>query len=137
MKSICNWSVRTNDQCHRVITVLEAHSEPSQTSNREHFAKVVNGFVPKLNSHLRFWKRYVDDTLTIAKEGSINHVLHQLNSFNLNIQLTFEIESSRRIPFFDVFILRKKSSNETTVYRKITDTDIYLSWFSFAPNLWK
>ena len=137
MKSICNWSVRPNDQCHRVITVLEAHSEPSQTSNREHFAKVVNGFVPKLNSHLRFWKRYVDDTLTIAKEGSINHVLHQLNSFNLNIQLTFEIESSRRIPFFDVFILRKKSSNETTVYRKITDTDIYLSWFSFAPNLWK
>ena len=96
-----------------------------------------NSIVPKLYSHLRFWKRYVNDTLTITKEGSISHVLHQLNSFNLNIQFTFEIESSRRIPFFDIFILRKKSSNETTVYRKITDTDIYLSWFSFAPNLWK
>ena len=137
MKSICNWSVRPNDQCHRVITVLEAHSEPSQTSNREHFAKVVNGFVPKLNSHLRFWKRYVDDTLTIVKEGSINHVLQQLNSFHPNIQFTFEIESSGRIPFLDILIIRKKSKIETTVYRKSTDTGIYLNWFSFAPNTWK
>ena len=137
MKSICNWSVRTNDQCHRVITVLEAHSEPSQTSNKEHFAKVVNGFVPKLNSHLRFWKRYVDDTLTIVKEGSINHLLQQLNSFHPKIQFTFEIESSGRIPFLDILIIRKKSKIETTVYRKSTDTGIYLNWFSFAPNTWK
>ena len=34
-----------------------------------------NSIVPKLNSHLHFWKRYVDDTLTIVKEESINHVL--------------------------------------------------------------
>ena len=34
-----------------------------------------NPIVPKLNSHLHFWKRYVDDTLTIVKEESINHVL--------------------------------------------------------------
>ena len=27
-----------------------------------------NSIVPKLNSHLKFWKRYVDDTLTIVKE---------------------------------------------------------------------
>ena len=51
-----------------------------------------NSIVPKLNSHLQFWKRYVDDTLTIVKEGSINHVLQQLNSFHPNIQFTFEIE---------------------------------------------
>ena len=44
-----------------------------------------NSIVPKLNSHLRFRKRYVDDTLTIAKEGSINHVLQQLNSSHPNI----------------------------------------------------
>ena len=31
--------------------------------------------VPKWNSHLQFWKRYVDDTLAIVKEGSISHVL--------------------------------------------------------------
>ena len=115
MKSICNWSVRTNDQCHRVITVLKAHSEPSQTSNREHFAKVVNGFVPKLNSHLRFWKRYVDDTLTIVKEGSIN----QLNFFHPNIQFTFEIESSGRISFLDILITGKRKTLKQQFTEKV------------------
>ena len=95
-----------------------------------------NSIVPKLNSHLRFRKRYVDDTLTIVK-GSINHVLQQLNSFHPNIRFTFEIESSGRIPFLDILIIRKKSSIEITVYRKSTDTDISLSWFSFAANIWK
>ena len=77
-----------------------------------------NSIVPKLKSHLKFWKRYADDTLTIVKKGSINHVLPQLNSFHPNIQFTFEIESSRRIPFLDTLIIRKKSKIETTVYKK-------------------
>ena len=55
-----------------------------------------NPVAPKLNNHLRFWKCYVD-TLTIVKEGSINHVLQQLNSFYPNIQFTFETESNGRI----------------------------------------
>ena len=55
-----------------------------------------NPVVPKLNNHLLFWKCYVD-TLTIVKEGSINHVLQQLNSFYPNIQFTFETESNGRI----------------------------------------
>ena len=96
-----------------------------------------NSILPKLNSHLPFWKRYVDDTLTIVKEVSINHLLQQLNSFHPNIQFAVEIESSRRIPFLDILIVKKKSKNETTVYRKSTDTGIYLNWFSFAPNTWK
>ena len=86
-----------------------------------------NENVPKLNSHLQFWKHYVDDTLTIVKEGSINHILQQLNSFHPNIQFTFEIESSGRIPFLDILIIRKKSKIETTVYRRSTDTGIYLN----------
>ena len=89
-----------------------------------------NSIVPKLNSHLQFWKRYVDDTLTIVKEGSINHVLQQLNSFYPNIQFT------SAIPFLDILIIRKKSKIET-VYRKSTDTGIYLNWFSFTLSTWK
>ena len=30
-----------------------------------------NSVVPQLNSHVRFWKPYVDDTLTTVKEGLI------------------------------------------------------------------
>ena len=100
-------------------------------------AELDNSIVPKLNCHLHFGKRCVDDTLTIVEEGSINLVLQQLNSFHPNIQFTFEMESSRRISFLDILIIRKKSKIETTVYRKSTDTGIYLNWFSFAPNTWK
>ena len=93
--------------------------------------------VPKLNNHLHFWKIYVDDTLTIVKEGLINHALQQLNSFHPNVQFTFETELSRRIPFLDIRIVRKKSKIETTVYRKNINTSIYLNWFSFPLNTWK
>ena len=34
--------------------------------------KLENSIFSKLNSQLGFCKRYVDDTLTIVKEGSIN-----------------------------------------------------------------
>ena len=57
-----------------------------------------NSIAPRFNSHLPFWKQYIDDILTIVKEGSINHVPQQLNSFHSNIQFTFEIELSGRIP---------------------------------------
>ena len=40
-----------------------------------------NSIIPKLNNHSCFWKRYVGDTLTIVKEGSINHVLQQFLPF--------------------------------------------------------
>ena len=52
-----------------------------------------NAIVRKLKSHLLFWKRHVDDTLTIVNEGSINHVLQRLNSFHPNIQFTSEMDS--------------------------------------------
>ena len=97
-------------------------------------AELENSIVHKLNSNLHFWKRYVDDTLTILKEGSINRVIQQINFFHPNMQFTFEIESSGTISFLDILIIRKKSEIETTVYRKSTDTSIYPNWFSFAPN---
>ena len=40
-----------------------------------------NSIIPKLNNHSCFWKRCVGDTLTIVKEGSINHVLQQFLPF--------------------------------------------------------
>lgn len=78
-----------------------------------------NSIVPELNSYLRLKKRYTDDTLTIVQEGSINHVLEQLNSFQPNIQFTFEMESSGIIPSLEIFNIPKKSSIETTVSKRV------------------
>ena len=41
------------------------------------------------------------------------------------------------IPFLDILVIWKKSSIDTKLYRKSTDTDIYFNWFSYAPNTWK
>ena len=60
-----------------------------------------DSIVPKLDSHLQFWKRYVDDTLTVVKEGSINKK---------------STLCEKRVAF---------------KHRKSTDTGIYLNWFSF------
>ena len=86
-----------------------------------------NSIVPKLISHLRFWKRYADDTLTIVKEGSINRVYQQLNSFHPNIQFTFEIKNSGRIPSLDILLIRKKSNTETAVYKEKVQTQTFIS----------
>ena len=69
-----------------------------------------NAIAQKLKIHLCFWKRHVDDTLTIVKEGSINHVLQRLNSFHPNIQFTSEMESSGRNHFHDIFIMSNNSN---------------------------
>ena len=95
-----------------------------------------NSVATNMKNHLCFLNCYVDDTLAIVKEGSID-VLQHLNSFHPYIQFTFEMEPIERIPFLDILIIWKKSRIETTVYRKSTNTVIYLYWFSFATNIRK
>ena len=41
------------------------------------------------------------------------------------------------LPFLDVSICRNDNSNETTVYKKSKNNDIYLNWNTFAPDTWK
>ena len=35
--------------------------------------------------YIKFWRRYVDDTISYVKIGSIKHILSLLNSFDENI----------------------------------------------------
>ena len=37
-----------------------------------------------------FWRRFVDDSLTIIKSSQIDNFLHHLNSIDQNIQFTKE-----------------------------------------------
>ena len=79
-----------------------------------------------------FWRRFVDDTLTIMKSLQIDNFLQHLNSLDQNIQFTKEeARADGPMPFLDVlFIPREDGSLETTVYRKPTHTDLYLQWDS-------
>lgn len=95
--------------------------------------------LPKLSEHMLPWFRYVDDTLSCIKQECIDYVIDQLHSFHPNIKFTYEIENEGKISFLDVQLNRKNDNEqiETTVYRKKTDSDIYLHWNSFAPLKWK
>ena len=41
------------------------------------------------------------------------------------------------ISFLDVMLCRDGENTVTTVYRKVTNADVYLDWISFAPHSWK
>ena len=87
--------------------------------------------------YIKFWRRYVDDTISYVKIGSIKHVLCLLNSFDGNIQFTFESESKGALPFLVVLLCRNGRELTTTIYRKKTNNDVYLNWSTFAPFNWK
>lgn len=93
--------------------------------------------LPRLLTYMTPWKRYVDDTIATIKVTSIDHVLKILNSFHKNIQFTYELETNNKISFLDVLLIRENNTLETTIYRKGTNTGVYLHWNSFAPKTWK
>ena len=70
---------------------------------------------PLIDSNkIKFYKRYVDDTLILAKPSDIEHILKQFNSFHTNIQFTVDDFPDNDIHFLDIQI----HPTGTTVYRK-------------------
>ena len=44
-----------------------------------------NSLVPNLIKYITFWKRYVDDTISLVKKGTTEFIIPVLNSFDKNI----------------------------------------------------
>ena len=94
--------------------------------------------IPSLRNDLQNWKRVVDDTFAFVLPDKIEYIMNQLNSFDENIQFTFEMEEENKLAFLDVKIIRNTNDTiNTTVYRKPTNTDIHLNWHSHSPLQWK
>ena len=93
--------------------------------------------IPKLSKDITLWKRYVDDTICFVNSSRISHVLESLNSFHSNIKFTTEIKKGHKIAFLDILLICYKDLINNTVYRKKTNTDLYIHWKSFSPNNWK
>ena len=90
--------------------------------------------IPKLSNDVSLWKRYVDDTICFIKLTSISKVLE---TYYTNIKFTIEIETENKISFLDVLLIRNNSLISTKVYRKNTNSNIYINWKLFASNKWK
>ena len=93
--------------------------------------------LPELTECIKYWKGYVDDTISFVKLGAIDHIITKLNSFHKNIQFTFEEEDKGTLPFIDFLIQRNSNSVVKTIFRKPTNNDIYLNSNTLAPDAWK
>ena len=78
----------------------------------------------ELTECIKCWERYVDDTISFVKLGTISYITARLNSFDSNIQFTFGEEDKGTLPFLVVLVRRKCKSVVTTVFRKSTNNDI-------------
>ncbi len=79
---------------------------------------------------LKFYVRYVDDTLVLAKPDDIPLILDKLNSFHPQIQFTYEeFVDHNDVHFLDI----KLDPQGTTIYRKSTHTGQYRHFSSFTP----
>ena len=96
-----------------------------------------NTLIPTLVDKLLFWRRYVDDTLCFVKKGKKEEVLIAINNFHENIVFTCEEERNNMIAFLDVLLIRQTNSIDMAVFRKETNTGLYINWNAFAPKKWK
>ena len=86
---------------------------------------------PLINSGIiKFYCRYVDDTLVLLNPKHISYVHNLLNSFNSNLQFTVDTFDDNSIHFLDLLIL---DNLDIDIYRKSTFTGLYLDFNSFIP----
>ena len=78
---------------------------------------------------IKFYKRYVDDTLVLIKPSDISAVLAKFNSFDPNLTFTVDTFSEGIVHFLDI----KVSVDGTDIYRKDTHTGQYSHFSSFEP----
>ena len=96
--------------------------------------EIEEGAISEYPITLNFWKRHVDDIITALPEKSIQSFLGHLNSIESTINFTVEVESENKIVFLDTEITHQDNGSlSTTVYRKKTHTDQYLSFHSHHP----
>ena len=77
---------------------------------------------------IKFYIRYVDDTLLLVKNEDVPRVLSSLNKFDKNLNFTVDKFESK-VHFLDILI----DKNETDVFYKKTNTGQYTNYRSFTP----
>ena len=85
-----------------------------------------------------FWKRYVDDVISVVTKNEVENPLCILNSVEPSIQFTVERKKDRRLSFLDLKAYITDHGNiESGVYRKPTYTYKYLALDSRHPICYK
>ena len=76
----------------------------------------LNGKMPE------FYRRYVDDTLTIMPSvNAASNFLQVLNACHPSVSFTMEVENDGMLPFVGIQLLNKSTSINTKVFVKPTN----------------
>ena len=78
---------------------------------------------------IKFYTRFVDDTLLLLKEDDIERVKSELEKFDSNLKFTYDKFEDETPHFLDIEI----TSNGLRIYRKETFTGHYTDFSSFVP----
>lgn len=82
---------------------------------------------------LKFYIRFVDDTLVLVKPCDIEKVKTKLNSFHKSLNFTVDTFEDDVVHFLDIKII----NNQTDVYYKDTNTGQYNHFSSYVPWQYK
>ena len=89
--------------------------------------------LPKLfeDGVIKFYARYVDDTIVLIKEDEVENVLQKFNRFDRNLQFTVDTFDDGNVHFLDLTI--DTITGNIDVYSKPTNTGQYSHFRSFSP----
>ena len=91
-------------------------------------------FLSTFSNSPRFWKRFVDDIISVIKRKDKEEFLEHLNRQHSRIRFTVEEENDGSLPFLDVLFQRQQDGHVTrTVYQKPTHTNRYVQFDSHHP----
>ena len=81
----------------------------NKSEHRSNFfmIQLESSLLPDLTKYITFSKQYVDDTICFVKIRTTKWLVSVLNSFDKNIQFTFEEENNEAISFLDILMLFK------------------------------
>ena len=82
---------------------------------------------------IKFYIRYVDDTLLVIKRTDISCVLNKFNSFDDNLKFTIGTFENCVPHFLDIAIC----PNGLGIYPEYTQTGQYVNFDSFTLSKWK
>ena len=83
------------------------------------------------NGILKFYCRYVVDTLVLVKEVQVDKILKAFSSFYSNLWFTVDKFENENAHFLDIKIM---NNSETNIYAKDTHSGLYINYNSY--ELW-
>ena len=125
LNDACSKTVLTfNDKIYKQIDCLSMGSPLGPLLANIFMTELEKDIIQKLidKKFIKFYIRYVDDTLLLVNDEGIDPILKELNSYNRKIKFTVDQFINEDVHFLDIKIHR----NNTDIYYKDTHTGQYI-----------